>query len=194
MMVRTETADIYENNKRRFIYVPLCLQETEYTCGIACLQSVLGSYGFIYRQEMLAKTLRARPILGTDYKEIINFVKYIGFEAYLVENMSIDNLKTFIDDNITPLLLIQAWADDGTNYSQDWSDAHYVIACGYDDNRIFFMDPYTLGNYTYIRNDDLKNRWHVKDEYGRIYYGTGIIIKNDHKSYIYNPSSIKYMK
>lgn len=64
---------------------------------------------------------------------------------------------------MTPILIIQAWKDDNIDYEFDWKDNHYVIACGYDDHRIIFMDSFTLGNYTYISNTELMKRWHVVD-------------------------------
>jgi hypothetical protein len=51
-----------------FINVPLCYQETEYTCGVACIQSILARYGMYYRQSALADILHSQPILGTDIR------------------------------------------------------------------------------------------------------------------------------
>jgi hypothetical protein len=50
---------------------------------------------------------------------------------------------------------IQAWVDnnDGKfpiDWKNLWDDGHYCVAVGYDEERIFFMDPSTLGHYTYI--------------------------------------------
>ena len=37
---------------------------------------------------------------------------------------------------------------------------HWVVAIGYNKDNIFFMDPSTSGNYTYIPKDKLVARWH----------------------------------
>ena len=181
------------DNNIHFIRVPLCKQETEYTCGIACLQSILGCFGMDYRQDILAKKLQSKPIYGTDYRKIISFAQQLGFQAYFIEGMSIHKLKQFINEGITPLLLIEAWADAGVDYTSDWSDGHYVITCGYDTNRIYFMDPWTLGHYTYIPIDELKMRWHSIDKFGRKYYQSGLIIKKDHCKISYDPHKVKYL-
>jgi len=185
--------DKQTSNCYRFIHVPLCFQETEYTCGVACLQSILKRYGIVYRQNALAELMKSKPILGTDFRDILFFLYQLGFQSSFVENMSIDNLKKFINDGITPMLLIQAWADEDIEYEYDWRDAHYVIACGYDDNNIFIMDPYTLSNYTYISTSELMKRWHVVDKFGSRYYNSGLIIKNEHCPFKYDPYVVKHL-
>lgn len=176
-----------------FIQVPLCYQETKYTCGVACVQSILKCYGIEYRQDELAEKLHSKPVFGTDYRTIILFMRQLGFQANFAENMCVDSLRFLIDEGVTPLILIQAWPDDDVDFASDWSDNHYVIACGYDKNQIYFMDPYTLGNYTYIPSAALPERWHVIDKDFRRYYGSGIIIKNEQSPFVYNPNEVKYL-
>jgi len=43
------------------------------------------------------------------------------------------------------------------------TEGHWVVAIGYDENRMLFMDPSTLGNYTYIPNEEFLDRWHDTD-------------------------------
>lgn len=174
-----------------FISVPLCCQETVYTCGVACVQSILASYGILYRQDTLIELLKQKPIYGTDAHNIIFLMEMLGFDASIHIDMNIGMIKEYIDRGITPLLIIQAWKDDEINYSYDWKDSHYVIACGYDEERIIFMDPYTLGNYTYIPNNELQKRWHSVDEAGNHNFNTGLIIKNDNLHLIYDPHCVK---
>lgn len=177
----------------RFIQVPLCCQETKYTCGVACVQSFLKCYGMDYRQDVLARELNTKPILGTDFQAIIRFMEKRGFEAYFVEGLKVRDIVSYINNGITPLLILQAWPDDPVSYETDWADNHYVIACGYSEDRIYFMDPYTLANYAYIPNKELPERWHAVDENGRHYYGGGLII-NTGKPYVYDPYAMIYLE
>ncbi|WP_021167944.1 Peptidase C39 family protein [Sporomusa ovata DSM 2662] len=196
MTTTPENITIPENRTRgctHFIDVPLCRQETEYTCGVACLQSILGCYGFDYRQDELALILESKPKLGTDSGKMISFMKMIGFEASFIKNMSIDQLKSFIAYGITPMIQLQAWGDNGVDYASDWKDSHYVIACGYDGDRIFFMDPWTLGNYTYLTEEELLKRWHVPViDFSRCSH-CALIIKTEHFPFIYDPKAAKYL-
>lgn len=45
------------------------------------------------------------------------------------------------------IVAIQAWAEEGVDYNNDWDDGHYVVVIGYDSDNMFFMDPSTLGIY-----------------------------------------------
>jgi len=190
----TKSIDLSEIRKcSNFIHVPLCYQETEYTCGIACVQSLLARYGIIYRQSALADILHSQPILGTDANTIIYFMELLGLNADMIDNMEINDIKDYIDSGIAPMLLIQAWPDDEIEYQYDWKDAHYIIVCGYYDNGIYAMDPYTLGNYTYLPFRDLLKRWHVVDKSGVRHLNSGLIIEYENCPIKYNPKEIKYL-
>lgn len=176
-----------------FIRVPLCHQETPYTCGVACVQSLLGCYGIVYKQDILAELLGQRPIYGTDYNNILSFLTRLGFHATFHIEMTLELLMGLIDRGLTPLLLLQAWKDIDIEYSYDWKDSHYAIACGYDTDRIMFMDPWTLGNYTYVPFDILMKRWHAFDFSGKHFYHPGLVISHTQLSFTYNPQILKPM-
>lgn len=188
--VNPDMPEITEHILKHFVPVPLCFQENAYSCGVACVQSILACYGIIYRQDVLSEMLNQKPLLGTDYQAIINFMEMLGFQASLAIDMNIDLIKTLIDSRTAPVLMLQAWKEDSVDYSFDWRDSHYTIACGYDEDRIIFMDPWTLAYYTYISNAELLKRWHGIDQTGNHYYHTGLIIKNDNLPMIYNPCNI----
>jgi ABC-type bacteriocin/lantibiotic exporter with double-glycine peptidase domain len=175
-----------------FTPVPLCLQETPYTCGVACVQSILACYGIVYRQDALADILKSKPYYGTDVQSIIQFMNMLNFQASYVINMNIDNIKDYIDHCVTTILMIQSWKEDDIDYSAIWRDSHYVIACGYEEDRIIFMDPITLGNYTYIHNDELMKRWHTLNQENLHNYYSGIIITNEKLPFVYKPYVIKH--
>ncbi len=177
-----------------FIKVPLCFQETVYTCGVACVQSILACYGIIYRQDVLAEMLETKPIFGTDYQNIISTMQMLGFHASYCTDMNIDILKAYIDRGITPILMLQAWKDDDIDYKFNWKDSHYTIACGYNEYSILFMDPYTLGFYTFITYPELMDRWHLLDSSGNHHYFSGLIIQNENLNYSYYPELIKLQK
>jgi ABC-type bacteriocin/lantibiotic exporters, contain an N-terminal double-glycine peptidase domain len=177
-----------------FIPVPLCYQETEYTCGTTCVQSLLLRYGIVYSQSTLAEILDSKPILGTDPKSIIFFMHILGLRAEFIENMKIDDIESYIDIGIPPMLMIQAWKEDDIEYNFDWKNNHYIIACGYYEDGIYAMDPYNMGNYTYLPYSDLKRRWHVPDRSGNHLHNCGLIIQYENCPIKYDPKAIKYLK
>ncbi len=178
-----------------FIPVPLCYQETEFTCGIASLQSILARYGMYYRQSALADILHSQPILGTDYKSILYFAELLGLNAKIEEKMSFQDIKDYIDAKIAPILIIQAWRlEDDIDYSLDWKNAHYVVACGYYNNGIYVMDPNILGNYAFLPYPELTARWHAVDKDSIRHIRSGLIIENKDIPFVYNPDTVKYMR
>ncbi len=195
MLVTSENSDILKPiDAKHFIKIPLCHQETPYSCGVACVQSLLAGYGIIYAQDVLVEWLKQKPIYGTDYKDIISFMMKLGFQASFHTDMDIHLLKNLINNGITPILLIQAWKDAEIDYTYDWKDSHYVIACGYEEDRVLFMDPWTLGYYTFIPNNLLMIRWHAQDSFGNPAKYPGLIIKHENLPFIYNPERIKSME
>ncbi|MHC1760019.1 MAG: C39 family peptidase [Negativicutes bacterium] len=88
---------------------------------------------------------------GTNYLNVASFAKSLGFDVNIRTHMTLDELKRHIDQKRPILLAIQAWADSKFSYlSNQNEDGHYVVAIGYDDKNFYFMDPSTLGHYTYI--------------------------------------------
>lgn len=167
--------------------VPLVRQATDYTCGVACVQSILryGGYDFDIREDKLAKILKADPQDGTNTRnmvEYLNSVRYSAeensddmiaregvqvFKAEAKDNLSLDQLTSFIDEGKPVICAIQAWGSM-EDYSEEQEDGHYVIAIGYDTDNIIFMDPSTSGSYTYIPRGEFLTRWHDYDEFASL--------------------------
>lgn len=145
--------------------VPLVRQATDYTCGVSALQAVLQYYGVSYREDVLARTLKADPQKGTDCKEIRRFAESLGFTIEERTGMSLDDLRGLLDRRLPVIVLLQAWPDHPVDYASDWEDGHYAVAVGYDEANLYFMDPSTLGNYTYIPNARFVVRWHDRDDH-----------------------------
>ncbi len=145
------------------IKIPMTRQSTDYTCGVAALQSVLMYFGDEYREDVLSKDLKADPEQGTAYKEIVRLAESKGYKVDVFKNMTIENLKKLIDSRKPVICLIQAWPEHKVDYETDWEDGHYVVAIGYDEKNVYFMDPSTLGNYSFIPRVEFMKRWHDTD-------------------------------
>ena len=151
---------------KNLIRVPLTRQNANYTCGVAALQSILGYYNFDKRLDVLSAEVKPDQEKGTNYLNIASFAKSLGFDVNIRTNMTLDELKKYIDQKRPILLAIQAWADSKSSYSSNQNeDGHYVVAIGYDDKNFYFMDPSTLGHYTYIPAEEFVSRWHDYDSY-----------------------------
>ncbi len=173
------------------IKVPMSRQATDYTCGVAALQSVLAYYGDEQREDALAKELRSGPKHGTAYQEIMRVAQKKGFSVEVFTDISMDDLKKLIDLGKPVICLIQAWPEKKVDYVNDWDDGHYVVAIGYDENNIFFMDPSTLGNYTFIPIREFLERWHDTDLKERLVHFAMVVEKSKPK---YDPEACVKME
>ena len=176
-----------------FIRVPLTRQASDYTCGVAALQSILYYYGEEFREDELAKKLRATPEEGTKYPRIVELAKSLNFHVEVRTGMTMDDLKRLIDEQKPVILLMQAWTESAVDYIQDWNDGHYAIAIGYDTQNIYFMDPSMLGNYAFIPTREFLDRWHDKDGQ-TLLYQFGMVISKNPPGKVYNPDEIKPMR
>ncbi len=163
--------------------LPQTRQATDYTCGVAVLQSILGYNGILYRQDVLEKKVEANPEDGTNPRAMMACLAENGIGAELVRNMTLADLRKYIDNGRPVICFLQAWnSDPAVDYTDLWDDGHYAIAIGYDNARIYFMDPSTLANYTYIPNGQFLSRWHDGDRENGIHNG-GIVITNPNPVY-----------
>jgi predicted double-glycine peptidase len=176
-----------------FIQLPLCRQATDYTCGAAALQSIFYYYGDEWDESSLAAELQSDPETGTNYRNIIKVSEAEGLNAEARTNMTIDDLKSNVRDKKLVIVAFQAWSENPGGYADDWNDGHYAIVVGYGSDRIYFMDPLQLGNYTYILNSDFLTRWHDtdNDNVTRL-ENFGIVIWGD--SAAYDPAEVVRLK
>lgn len=177
------------------VLVPLCRQATDYTCGAAALQAVLGFFGEDFNESQLSGPLKSNNKIGTRYEAIEKFLTNKGFEVTVYKDASIRKLEELLDQKQPVIVLIQAWSEKATiDYSKDWEDGHYVVAIGYDANNIYFMDPSTLGHYTYIPVQEFEARWHDKDTSEKLHHFAMTfrkMAKRDANTFL--PAQVEYM-
>ncbi len=154
---------VWAGGDRVLMKLPLVRQATDYTCGVAALQSILRYYGIEIREDRLAAILKSDPDNGTSYVAIESYARENGFTTSIRTGMSLEELKAILRNGSPVLCAIQAWPNQPVDWKTDWDDGHWVVAIGYDETRILFMDPSTLGNYTYIPNEEFLDRWHDTD-------------------------------
>ncbi len=177
--------------QEHFIRVPLTYQSYDYTCGVEALQSILYYYGKEFRHDELAKALEPDPIKGTNYRKMIDFARSLGFQVDVLTYMSLEDLKKLIDARKPVIVAIQAWPDSPVHWEESWEEGHYAVAAGYDKRNIYFMDPSTLGHYTFIPIPEFLDRWHDMDDQGKLIH-FGMVITRE-GSPVYDPDTIKRM-
>lgn len=140
--------------------VPMIRQGTGYTCGVAALQSILFHWGEEWREDRLAQELGSTPEEGTNYHQIVRLAESKGFQVEVAIGMSLDRLTAAVDAGWPVIVAIQAWGDHPEAYAESWDDGHYVVVVGHDRENLYFMDPSTIGTYTFIPIEAFLTRWH----------------------------------
>lgn len=165
------------------INLPNVQQSTWFSCGPACVQSVMAYFGVgPDEQDEYVERLKAEPYGGTAPNDIVNFCKEYGLSVKLVKNMKIEALVNFLEKGRPVICAIQAY---GTKKDyKNWIKGHYVVAIGYDKKHIYFEDPLITGKRAFVPIDEFIDRWHDYDKHGNEYQNLGIVIwkrgKNGH--------------
>lgn len=191
----------------RLIPIPLIRQGRDNTCGVACVQALLryAGYAFDVREGILDRLLDV-PESGASMKAMVAFMNHVRrpsesgkdgggvLFATLRENLTLADLIQAVDSGTPVICLIQAWRTNEAGdyeidhkYSGKWDSGHYVVAVGYDGERVYFMDPSTAGNYTYIPRNELDARWHglgdITPDGVEFFEHAGIVVRIDNPQY-----------
>ena len=138
---------------------PNLRQTSDYDCGAKALQSILAYYGICIDEEKIMKIAGTNKRSGTTIPGIIKTLKKFNLKFYSGES-EIKKIKKQIDKKHPVILILQAWAKKPkADWENGWKNGHYVVAIGYDKNKIYFEDPASIFR-TYLSYDELEKRWH----------------------------------
>ena len=174
----------------KLIRVPMTRQATDYTCGVAAVQSVLGYYGEDVHEHALYAELHPEPVMGTNTHDIAALLNARGFEVFVATGAELSDLKKSLDSGKPVIVALQAWGNM-PDYTDEWEQGHFAVAIGYDDKNIYFMDPSTLGQYTYIPSQEFLARWHDYEKEGRL---IRFMMTASRKKPAYDPEKILHME
>ena len=143
----------------KWIDFPNLRQTFEYDCGAKAMHAILAYYGINTNEYDVLRISRTTPRWGTSLHGIMAVAKHFQLNAK-VEEMPIEKLKKYIDQKMPVILLLQAWPKQKIrNWKKHWTAGHYVVAIGYDKNKVYFDDPYSILK-TYLTYKELQERWH----------------------------------
>ena len=99
-------------------------------CGPASLRMILDYWGITVSQEKIAKLSSASKKSGTSLKGMIEAAKYFGFQVFLKDNGTIEDLRYFVGRGI-PVIVNWFCKDDG----------HYSVVIHLNKRNIVLADP-----------------------------------------------------
>jgi len=164
----------------KILNYPEFRQVFTYDCGANALQTVLVYYGQDVREKTIMKQLGTDPVHGTNVDDMIKGAKYYGIDAVAKTGMTVEDLKSNIDNGWPTIIALQAYPekDPGTDWKKLWSEGHYVVSVAYDDEFIYFEDPSDTKR-TFLSYEELDDRWHDQDDNGKKYQHWGMTCKGD---------------
>jgi predicted double-glycine peptidase len=157
------------------IDMPNDRQYSYWDCGDSVVVTALARFGIEPNPESLITDLGSTVDWGTEPESIKSVLESYGLTVELKE-MTIENIKEYINNDTPVILDIQAWHfEDGReyDYSNEWNDGHYVTAYGYTETTIKLKDPSSLTNRE-LTYEELQKRWHDVDKEGNKLYNIGI--------------------
>jgi predicted double-glycine peptidase len=140
-------------------------QTYDFDCGASALQVVMEYYGVEIRNDRIRKELKTDEN-GTSYIDMIALAEKRGFQVFAVDNVTLEQLKGFIDAGYPVIVLVQAWAERYmtlAEWRKNYEDGHYVVVIGYQDNIIVFEDPSSIRR-TWLTEKEFLARWHDIDD------------------------------
>jgi predicted double-glycine peptidase len=153
--------------KIEVIPVPFERQSEAYSCGASALQSVLGYYGNIVKEDALILELGTDKEEGTYPENIVEVARNYGLVAGVLEDLTLQELEQFVKWSIPVIVAYQAWREgEGKPYSSDWGDGHYSTVIGLDSRNVYLDDPAQFGIVGYLSKEDFLARWHDVDSKG----------------------------
>ncbi len=149
-------------------------QTYSYDCGATAIEAVLNYYGINVRENMVMKIAKTDKT-GTTIKHIIKVAEQFKLKADS-RQMTIPELKSYIDKKIPIIVPMQAWTTkkipDRKNIRKS---GHYVVVIGYDSKKLYFEDP-AVCYRTYLTYKEFLERWHDEDYRHKRYEQHGIAV------------------
>jgi predicted double-glycine peptidase len=143
--------------------MPDTRQSTEYSCGAAAMQAVLGYWGRDIGEEDIREMLNTNEVSGTYPDDIIRVAKALGLQAEYKENMSMADLENYVAEGIPVVVDCQAWrsvSQYNESWANTWNNGHWLVVIGIDENNVTMEDPYILGDRGFMSREEFLARWH----------------------------------
>lgn len=149
--------------------VPDTRQSTEYSCGAAALQAVLGYWGRDIGEGDLMELLNTNPDAGTYPDDIIRAAQELGLKAEYGENLTLADIEVSVRKEVPVMVDCQSWrsvSERIESWADIWDDGHWMVVIGLDEKNVYFEDPYILGTRGFMPRQEFLERWHNPRGFG----------------------------
>ena len=158
--------------------VPHIRQRTNYSCGPACVASVLRYYGHTTSESQILGPIGCTPELGTSPAQIARYLRSIRHRHKQQSRMTISLLEAYIERAWPVIVAYQAWPHrpSETDLGQSWDNGHYSVVVGTDDEFIWLVDPSSKRKVRKVRRQEFVASWRDIETPSRIYIRWGVAV------------------
>lgn len=155
-------------------------QQTSYSCGPAALLIACRHFGIAGDEADFAARLGTDPEAGTPPPALVELARRLGLTAAVHEPTGDEELCLLLDMGLPVVCCLQAWGRRAEY--QRAASGHYVVACGYDADHVYYADPSLPGELGFLPWGVLEERWHDKDAAGTPYVRWGLALSAPEKA------------
>ena len=119
--------------KRPISKPPFCRQETPDSCAVACLRSIVQSYGHVVDEAFLRQQCGTTES-GTLADDVVKCARTFGLAAEK-EYANLDRLRQYLAANLFPILYVNLFFIDGID------SVHALVATEFEEQFINVIDP-----------------------------------------------------
>jgi predicted double-glycine peptidase len=156
------------------IDIPPTHQQKDYSCGAACLRAISTYFkvGPKTEQEFM-KDCNTKHDKGTHPENLERVAKQYGLSVQAKKNMTLSELQNYLKNGVPVICVMQAWGDPKDYHNED--SGHYVVAIGFNEVNIYFMDPLIEDAARgHLSHSEFVKRWHDHAPDGEKYIRFGI--------------------
>jgi ABC-type bacteriocin/lantibiotic exporter with double-glycine peptidase domain len=113
--------------------IPHYKQETNYTCGPACMRMALASFGIVKSEKWLAGKMRTSKKNGTPYASFPGVARRLGLDFVQEEKSSLATVTGLIRKGFVVIVCILC---------KDDKSGHYAILARRSEKKVFLLDPW----------------------------------------------------
>ena len=120
------------------------IQVNGYECGVACVQTILGTRGIKSNRLSLKKNLRTNPRYGTLSHSIKKLLRNNGLRTKERFEAKVSDIEAEIGKGKLCLVAYQAWGEK--KYYEKLQSGHYSVVFGFEKDYLWLADPFVKGD------------------------------------------------
>ena len=138
-------------------HIPYYEQETNYTCGPACIRMVLASLGIKKSENYITKLIGTNKIRGTNHRDFLSLVEKYKLRYSVQREATIDELRYFYKNHYKIIVCY---------FHPTEKMGHYAVVRKLTPTKITLMDPIDGPNKIYSLSY-FKKIWSSRKTYNK---------------------------